>query len=139
MMLFIVCFAITLAGERNALFPFFDRINTRIIPNPAAFPAACLTVKSTRATGIPRYKPDDETHRTLSALSEKCHAAASLGDAATIAALETEIDAAAALLWNITPEELAAIHESLAEMKITRHVPIPDDSDDALPELVLEV
>ena len=115
-----------------------------LMSSPAQMVVACYTTTTGISThvlqnvAIPRYKPDDGTHRTLSALSEKCHAAASVGDMAAVAVLESEIDAAAALLWNITPEELAAIHEALAEMKNKSRVFSPNDCDDA-PELVLEV
>ena len=42
-------------------------------------------------------------------LSERCHDAKAKGDEETLAALESEIDQAAAQLWGITDDELKAI------------------------------
>jgi hypothetical protein len=64
---------------------------------------------------IPRYNAKDKAHNLLSKLSEKCHAAAAKEDFDRIAALESEIDLAAAQLWGITDKELKAIQKALAE------------------------
>jgi len=68
-----------------------------------------------RRVGVPPF--DDSRHGLLAELSQQAHAAAANGDLDTVAALETEIDKAAAKLWGITDDELAAIQDALAEMK----------------------
>ncbi len=57
----------------------------------------------------------DKAHNLLSKLSEKCRAAAAGEDFDQIAALESEIDEAAAHLWGITDKELKAIQKALAD------------------------
>jgi len=64
---------------------------------------------------LPSYSPSIALHRTLTGLSKACHAAEASSDACAVAALEEQIDNAAAKLWGITDDELKAIHEALAE------------------------
>jgi hypothetical protein len=58
---------------------------------------------------IPRFSRKNTTHVSLAALSEECHAATARGAADAVRALESEIDNAAARLWGITAQELAAL------------------------------
>ncbi len=65
---------------------------------------------------VPKFDPTNELHQSLSSLSCRCHEADAQGDTDTVAALEAEIDQAAAKLWDITDDELKAIQDVLAEM-----------------------
>jgi len=64
---------------------------------------------------VKKWDSDDKAAVVLSQLSKQCHAAAADEDGKRIAALEAEIDKAAAKLWGITEDELKAIQEALAE------------------------
>jgi len=66
--------------------------------------------------GIPRYNNENAFHELVVQKSAACHTAAAKGDADAVAALEAEIDRAAAKLWGITDDELRAIQDALAEM-----------------------
>ncbi len=66
---------------------------------------------------VPRFKPDDVAHCHLASLSAQCHQAVAQGDTAGLAGLQADVDRAAAGLWGITGEELAAIHRALDGMK----------------------
>jgi hypothetical protein len=70
-----------------------------------------------KTIAIPRYSPKDRMHERISDLSARCHAAAAAGDAEPVAALEGEIDKAAAKLWGISDDELKAIQDALREMQ----------------------
>ena len=65
---------------------------------------------------IPKYKSNNALHCYLANLSERCHDAKAIGDEDTVAALESEMDEAAAQLWGITNDELMAIQDALKEM-----------------------
>ncbi|WP_243030043.1 Eco57I restriction-modification methylase domain-containing protein [Thermus altitudinis] len=65
---------------------------------------------------IPRYDPSNPVHRRLSELSEAAHEAAKAGDEKRVRDLEAQIDEEARKLWNLTPEELKSIQESLREL-----------------------
>ncbi len=69
---------------------------------------------------IPKYNPEDKLHKQLVALSKHCHEAAAEGQTNQIEKLESEIDKAAAELWNITDDELKALQNALEKMKRTR-------------------
>jgi len=66
--------------------------------------------------GIPRYNNENAFHELVVQKSAACHTAAAKGDADAVAALEAEIDRAAAKIWGITDDELRAIQDALAEM-----------------------
>jgi len=66
---------------------------------------------------VPRFNDKEQLHRKLSSLSERCHENAAAGDSSTVAALEAEIDGAAAEIWQLTPEELSAMQERLREVE----------------------
>jgi len=88
---------------------------------------------------IPKFKPADDAHCALARLSEQCHQAAALGDAAALVPLQAQVDEAAAALWGITGPELAAIRQALDEMQKTKRVKANDgagkeDEEDAADE-----
>ncbi len=62
---------------------------------------------------VPKFNPNDTLHLRLANLSKSCHDAKAVGDEDTIAALESEIDKAAAQLWGITDDELKVIQDAL--------------------------
>lgn len=66
---------------------------------------------------IPKFGPNDKRHVALSGLSQGCHKPPPRRDSETVAALQDEIDKAAAGLWGITDHELQAIHEALKDME----------------------
>lgn len=79
---------------------------------------------------ISRFDPKNRTHKTLAALSQRCHEAAAKDLTDTVTKLEAEIDRAAAALWGLTDQELQAIQEALREMgKPRRETPGEDDDD----------
>ncbi len=80
---------------------------------------------------VPKFKPADPAHTHLAALSEQCHTAAALGDTAALADLQTQVDRAAAALWDITGPELAAIQQALDDMKRTKKPGKEPDADEA--------
>ncbi len=65
---------------------------------------------------VPQYDPSCENHQRIALLSRRCHDAAAQGDSDTIAALESEIDRAAARIWGITDNELRAIQDAFLEL-----------------------
>ncbi len=68
---------------------------------------------------LPKFDANDNLHQHLAQLSKDAHtvAAESEPDTKRLEAVETEIDAAAAELWSITPAELADIKFSLADLR----------------------
>jgi hypothetical protein len=66
---------------------------------------------------IPEFEKREKYHSILVTLSRQCHKAAAEGNLERVAALEAEIDEAAAKIWGITKKELRAIQEALEEMK----------------------
>ena len=69
-----------------------------------------------RHIALPKYDSRKSSHNDLAVYSRLCHDATATGDEDTIAALESEIDKAAAQLWGITDDELKAIQDALLEM-----------------------
>ena len=65
---------------------------------------------------VPEFQSSNEMNQRIATLSQRCHKAAAKGDADAVAALEAEIDRAAAKIWGITTDELRAIQDALAEM-----------------------
>ncbi|HPO09606.1 MAG TPA: SAM-dependent DNA methyltransferase, partial [bacterium] len=65
---------------------------------------------------IPHFEPKKETHKHVATLSRKCHTATAKGDLDTVAALEAEIDRAAAELWGIGDAELRGIQDAILEL-----------------------
>ncbi len=66
--------------------------------------------------GIPKYDAKNETHAALSAHSKRAHKHQAKGNAGAVKDAETEIDALAAKVWNLTDAELREIQDSLAEL-----------------------
>jgi hypothetical protein len=73
---------------------------------------------------IPKYASSNAIHQRLAALSQQAHALAAQTSevsetsevSARLAAIEAEIDLAAAKLWGISENELAEIRKSLQEL-----------------------
>lgn len=63
---------------------------------------------------IPRFSERNRAHRTLAELSQRAHEQARRGRIRELAATEEQLDAAAAELWGISTEELAAVQSALA-------------------------
>ena len=63
---------------------------------------------------VPRFKKADSNHTRLAELSRQCHVAAN--NEGQLAALEVEIDEAAAKVWGIPNTELEAIQKALSEL-----------------------
>ena len=68
-----------------------------------------------KTIAIPRYNPNDRTHRLMVELSGRCHEAAANGQDEEIVGLERDVDKAAAGVWGITGDELKAIQDALGE------------------------
>jgi len=64
---------------------------------------------------IPRFAPNNPTHRRLSELSRRAHAIAAGEAAGSLADVERAVDEGAAQVWGLTAEELAAVRRSLEE------------------------
>ncbi len=64
---------------------------------------------------IPQFKKTEKLHNRVAGLSRRCHVTAKQNGTDKVAALEAEIDAAAAKIWSITNAELKAIQKALAE------------------------
>jgi len=65
---------------------------------------------------VPRYDVGNPVHTRLAALSQQAHQLAMAGDEAGLAAVEVQVDEAAAELWGITDRELQEIRRSLEEL-----------------------
>ena len=63
---------------------------------------------------VPRFQGSDAAHTRLAELSHLCRTAVNGKD--ELAELEAEIDEVAAGIWGLTPPELKAIQEALADM-----------------------
>ena len=59
---------------------------------------------------------ENSIHTHLAALSQQAHQLAAAGDEAGLAAVEAQVDEAAAELWGITDTELQEIRRSLEEL-----------------------
>jgi len=64
---------------------------------------------------IPKFDPDEGSHRKLASLSQRLHVAAVHDRPDALRGLEATIDELAARIWSITREELTAIRESLGK------------------------
>ena len=80
---------------------------------------------------LPTFKPDDAAHAHLASLSKQCHQTAAQNDATTLAALQAQVDQAAARLWGIDAPELAAIHQALEDMRKVKPGAKAADEDEA--------
>ena len=58
---------------------------------------------------IPRFKPENQTHRELAKLSMEAHDAVRAGDQKELDRIEKKIDSAVAKLLSITPQQMARI------------------------------
>jgi hypothetical protein len=65
---------------------------------------------------IPKFNPNDKTHKRLAELSEQAHEAATEDNSVTLGKIEAEIDTEATKVWNLTEPELAEIQRSLKEL-----------------------
>ncbi|MCG2767318.1 MAG: SAM-dependent DNA methyltransferase, partial [Anaerolineae bacterium] len=65
---------------------------------------------------VPKFDDANPVHTRLAALSQQAHELAAAGDEAGLAAVETEVDQAAAELWGITDKDLKEIRRSLEEL-----------------------
>ena len=66
--------------------------------------------------GIPRFEEVNPLHQRLAELGGAAHAATAAGETAKVAAIEAEVDRAAAQLWGLTDVELLEIRRGLAEL-----------------------
>jgi len=62
---------------------------------------------------IPRYNPEDETHRQLAEWSERAHEAAKAGNEKRLREIEAKINRLAVQLWGLTEDELKAVRRAL--------------------------
>jgi hypothetical protein len=62
----------------------------------------------------------NRVHCQLASAGEQCHQAVARDDQGELRRVEEQIDRAAAKLWRITDEELAAIQRALAESRPKR-------------------
>jgi hypothetical protein len=79
-----------------------------------------------KVIGIPRFNPGNPIHTRLADLSQQAHALAAAGQTSEVsetsevsrrlAAVEAQVDEAAAELWGITDRELEEIRRSLEEL-----------------------
>ena len=65
---------------------------------------------------MPQFDAGNPIHTRLAALSQQAHQLAAAGDEAGLAAVEAQVDEAAAELWGITDRELKEIRRSLEEL-----------------------
>ncbi len=66
--------------------------------------------------GVPKFDGRNAAHTRLASLSQQAHQLAASGDEAKLAAVEAQVDQAAAELWSISDKELAEIRRSLEEL-----------------------
>jgi len=69
-----------------------------------------------RHVSVPKFDAGNTVHRRLAALSQQAHQLAAAGNEAGLAAVEAQVDEAAAELWGITDRELQEILRSLEEL-----------------------
>ena len=65
---------------------------------------------------VPQFDTENPIHTRLTVLSQEAHQLAAAGDEAGLAAVEAQVDEAAAELWSISDRELKEIRRSLAEL-----------------------
>lgn len=78
---------------------------------------------------LEKFRPSDPAHRHIVRLARRCHQTAAEGDWEGLAALEAQIDDAAANLWGMTEDELGAIQASLKESESGKRGRTPRASD----------
>jgi len=129
--------------ETVVFIPFVDKTEAHFVcaiinSSPWRFVVNSSSVHSSGGFGspnildkakVPTFKPNDDAHCALAKLSEQCHQAAALGDAAALLPLQAQVDEAAAALWGITGPELAAIRQALDDMQKTKRVKAGDGAD----------
>jgi len=87
--------------------------------SPVRLAVASYTMERHIATQVPKkvhipdYDPRDLTHKQLSGLSVRAHAAARGADVRAVEGLQREIDEAAMALWGLTRAELKTVHAGL--------------------------
>ncbi|MDD5591214.1 MAG: N-6 DNA methylase [Dehalococcoidales bacterium] len=95
--------------------------------SPTRFVIASYSSQSTGSFGsphvlthvkIPKYNRDNEIHTQLASLSKEAHQATAAGEPSKLKEIEESIDQAAARLWELTPEELRDIQNSLRDLTI---------------------
>jgi methylase of polypeptide subunit release factors len=88
--------------------------------SPAVAVPMCYTTDITthilKTIGIPEFDAKNAIHTRLASLSQQAHQLAASGDEAKLAAVEAQVDLAAAELWSISDKELAEIRRSLVEL-----------------------
>ena len=65
---------------------------------------------------IPKFDAKNAVHARLASLSQQAHKLAASGDEVKLAAIEAQVDQAAAELWGISDKEFAEIRRSLEEL-----------------------
>jgi hypothetical protein len=96
---------------------------------PAVAVPLCYTTDITthilKVIGIPQFNPSNPIHTHLAELSQQAHRLAAAGQtevsetsevSGQLAAVEAQVDEAAAELWGITDRELEEIRRSLEEL-----------------------
>jgi hypothetical protein len=78
---------------------------------------------------VKKWDSNDKAAVVLSQLSKQCHTASAEEDGKRIAALEAEIDKAAAKLWGIKEGELKAIQNALAETGASMRAAAQDEEE----------
>ena len=73
-----------------------------------------------RHIALPQSDDVNTVHTRLATLSQRAHELAAAGDEAGLAAVETQVDQAAAELWGIADKELTEIRRSLEELSYVR-------------------
>ena len=109
------------------LVPFEDEREAHFVCGALASVIAQLVVKSyvvsvststhvLQHIAVPQFNAGNPTHVRLVALSQQAHQLAAAGDEAGLAAVEAQVDQAAAELWDITDREMKEIRRSLEEL-----------------------
>lgn len=75
---------------------------------------------------VPRFDSRDASHRQLAHLSQSAHLATAAGNSVEVGAIEAEIDKRASDVWNLEPDELRSIQESLAELQSRPYASVED-------------
>jgi len=66
---------------------------------------------------VPQFDAGNPIHTRLAVLSQQAHQLVAAGGEAGLAAVEAQVDEAAAELWGITDRELKEIRRSLEELR----------------------
>lgn len=75
-----------------------------------------ITTHVVQRISIPEFEAKASSPLRLSELSQAAHAAVAAGNEARLREIEAEIDEMVAKLWDLTPQELEAVRESLREL-----------------------